>query len=335
MRKGFTTGSCAAAASKAACYMLLTGAKKEKISIETPAGIMFDADIVDIELEDGTNVTCSVVTIFDVNHKEYITTGSHVIARVSISDFEKVESIDKPQISIEGGFGVGRVTKPGLDQPVGNAAINHVPREMIEKEVLEVCQLLDFSGTLNIVISVPEGEELSNKTFNLRLGIVGGISILGTTGIVEPMSTKALIDTIKVELHQKTALGYKYAIVSPGNYGLKFMADTFDYDLDKMGLTETIRNRIYDLPIHLFLRILTYCILYNDDEMFDGVYKIMKYKIAIDKDDQFKQIASTDRHSMQEVKSLIAFMKNVSNRFDKKHVFELDKIEKMVKIKNY
>jgi len=111
--------------------------------------------------------------------------------------------------------------------------------------------------------------------------------------------------------------------------------EIFDYDLDKMGLTETIRNRIYDLPIHLFLRILTYCILYNDDEMFDGVYKIMKYKIAIDKDDQFKQIASTDRHSMQEVKSLIAFMKNVSNRFDKKHVFELDKIEKMVKIKNY
>ncbi len=111
--------------------------------------------------------------------------------------------------------------------------------------------------------------------------------------------------------------------------------EIYDYDLDKMGLTETIRNRIYDLPIHLFLRILVYCILYNDDEMFDGVYKILKYKIAVDVDDQFKQIASTDRHSMQELKSLIAFMKNVSNRFDKKHVFELDKIEKMIKIKNY
>ena len=111
--------------------------------------------------------------------------------------------------------------------------------------------------------------------------------------------------------------------------------EIYDYDLDKSGLTETIRNRIYDLPIHLFLRILTYCILYNDDEMFDGVYKILKYKVVIDKDDQFKQIASTDRHSMQELKSLITFMKNVSNRFDKKHVFELDKIEKMVKIKSY
>ena len=111
--------------------------------------------------------------------------------------------------------------------------------------------------------------------------------------------------------------------------------EIYDYDLDKIGLTETIRNRIYDLPIHLFLRILTYCILYNDDEMFDGVYKILKYKMAIDQNDQFKQIGSADRHSMQELKSLIAFMKNVSNRFDKKHVFELDKIEKMIKIKSY
>lgn len=111
--------------------------------------------------------------------------------------------------------------------------------------------------------------------------------------------------------------------------------EIYDYDLDKSGLTETIRNRVFDLPIHLFLRLLTYCILYNDDEMFDGIYKILKYKMMVDKDDQFKQIASTDRHSMQELKSLIAFMKNVSNRFDKKHVFELDKIEKMVKIQNY
>ena len=111
--------------------------------------------------------------------------------------------------------------------------------------------------------------------------------------------------------------------------------EIYDYDLDKMGLTETIRNRIYDLPIHLFLRLLTYCILYNDDEMFDGIYKILKYKMMNDKNDSFKHISSTDRHSMQELKSLIAFMKNVSNRFDKKHVFELDKIEKMVKIQNY
>ena len=231
MKKGFTTGSCAAAAAKAATYMLLTGTKKEKISIETPAKIMFDADIVDITLNEN-QVSCSVVK--DGGDDPDVTTGSHVVAAVSIEDKGTECSTDSSlSIIIDGGVGVGRVTLPGLDQPVGNAAINHVPREMIIKEVSEVCQLLDFNGCLKIIISVPEGEELANKTFNPRLGIVGGISILGTTGIVEPMSSKALIDTIKVELNQKKALGMKDAIVTPGNYGLKFMADNYGYDLDK------------------------------------------------------------------------------------------------------
>ena len=136
-------------------------------------------------------------------------------------------------ICIDGGKGVGRVTKPGLDQPVGNAAINHVPREMIEKEVQEVCALADFSGELHITISVPDGERLAEQTFNPRLGIVGGISILGTSGIVEPMSSQALLDTIKVELNQKKAEGYGIAAVSPGNYGLDYMKKTYGYDLDR------------------------------------------------------------------------------------------------------
>lgn len=136
-------------------------------------------------------------------------------------------------INIDGGDGVGRVTKPGLDQPVGNAAINHVPREMIEKEVREVCELLDFKGTLDITISVPKGNELAERTFNPRLGIVGGISILGTSGIVEPMSSQALIDTIRVELRQRYSLGYDYVAVAPGNYGLDFMKESYGYDLDR------------------------------------------------------------------------------------------------------
>ena len=126
---------------------------------------------------------------------------------------------------------MGRVTKPGLDQPVGNAAINHVPREMIEKEVREVCELLDFKGTLDIIISVPKGKELAERTFNPRLGIVGGISILGTSGIVEPMSSQALIDTIRVELRQRYSFGYDYVAVAPGNYGLDFMKESYGYDL--------------------------------------------------------------------------------------------------------
>lgn len=223
MRIGFTTGSCAAAASKAAAYMLLTGKEKTNISIITPKGLTFDANIVDIEREE-EKVSCAVIK--DGGDDPDITTGAHIVATVSMDNTTSDYIID-------GGFGVGRVTKPGLDQPVGNAAINHVPREMITKEVMEVCQLLDYHGGLKIVISVPEGEELAVKTFNPRLGIEGGISILGTSGVVEPMSNQALLDTIKVELNQKRALGNKIAAVSPGNYGLDFMKENYDYDLDK------------------------------------------------------------------------------------------------------
>lgn len=222
MRHGFTTGSCAAAAAKAACYMLLTGKNKENISIITPKGITFDAEIVDIRKAENS-VSCAVIK--DGGDDPDITTGAHIRARVQFSS--------QKGIHIDGGCGVGRVTKPGLDQPVGNAAINHVPRQMIEAEIREVCALCDYKGGIDIEISVPEGAELAGKTFNPRLGIVGGISILGTSGLVEPMSSQALIDTIRVELNQKKALGYSIAAVSPGNYGLDFMRETYNYDLDK------------------------------------------------------------------------------------------------------
>ncbi len=231
MRKGFTTGSCSAAAAKAATYMLLSGQEKLNIEIETPAGIMFKTDIVDVDRNEN-KVSCAVIK--DGGDDPDVTTGCHVTATARVIEPSAESAVNqKLLIQIDGGQGVGRVTLPGLDQPVGNAAINHVPREMIEKEVSEVCSLLDFHGTLSIEISVPEGKELALKTFNPRLGIIDGISILGTTGIVEPMSSKALIDTIKVELTQKKELGFKTAIVTPGNYGLKFMKEAFNYDLDK------------------------------------------------------------------------------------------------------
>ncbi len=228
LRNGFTTGSCAAAAAKAACYMLLTGRKKEKIDIITPKGITFHANIVDI-LRGEQAVQCAVIK--DGGDDPDITTGAHVVAKVS---FLKEQNAGKEgRILIDGGIGVGRVTKPGLDQPVGNAAINHVPREMIEREVREVCHVLDYHGNLAVEISVPEGLQLAESTFNPRLGILGGISILGTSGVVEPMSAQALKDTIAVELRQKKALGQKAVAVSPGNYGLDFMKKTYDYDLDR------------------------------------------------------------------------------------------------------
>lgn len=230
MRYGFTTGSCAAAASKAAAYMLLTGKRKTEITIETPKGIPYTAQLTNI-VRSEKEVSCAVEK--DGGDDPDITTGALIYAKVSYGVLSLEEKQGRPQIVIDGGIGVGRVTKPGLDQPVGNAAINHVPREMIEKEVLQVCSLVDYKGSLMVEIFVPEGECLAEHTFNPRLGIVGGISILGTSGIVEPMSNQAILDTIRVELNQRKAQGFDYVAVSPGNYGLDFMKKTYGYDLDK------------------------------------------------------------------------------------------------------
>ncbi|MCM1101197.1 MAG: cobalt-precorrin-5B (C(1))-methyltransferase CbiD [Clostridium sp.] len=222
MRYGFTTGSCAAAAAKAAAYMLLAGHPKTEISIETPKGILYRAEILDIRREE-KEVSCAVEK--DGGDDPDITTGAWIYAKVSCL-------AENGEILIEGGPGVGRITRPGLDQPVGSAAINHVPREMIRREVLEVCRLADYTGGLRVEIFVPKGEELCGHTFNPRLGIEGGISILGTSGIVEPMSSQALLDTIRVELRQRRAMGFDHVVVSPGNYGQQFMRRVYGYDLD-------------------------------------------------------------------------------------------------------
>lgn len=226
LRKGFTTGSCGAAAAKAALYMLLTGSVKNEIEIITPGGAVFRTEVKDI-FREGNRVRCAVVK--DGGDDPDVTTGLHVRAEVRAE--ERGDSA--LEIQIEGGPGVGRVTLPGLDQPVGNAAINRVPRQMIEKELSEVAELLDFRGRIRVILSVPGGEAAAERTFNPRLGIEGGISILGTTGIVEPMSIRAILDTIRVELNQRKALGDRIAAVSPGNYGLNFMKETYGYDLNR------------------------------------------------------------------------------------------------------
>lgn len=226
LRKGFTTGSCGAAAAKAALYMLLTGSVKDEIEIITPGGAVFRTEVKDI-FRGENRVRCAVVK--DGGDDPDVTTGLHVTAEVRAEE----RADGTLEIQIEGGPGVGRVTLPGLDQPVGNAAINRVPRQMIEKELSEVAELLDFRGRIRVILSVPGGEAAAERTFNPRLGIEGGISILGTTGIVEPMSTRAILDTIRVELNQRKALGDRIAAVSPGNYGLNFMKETYGYDLNR------------------------------------------------------------------------------------------------------
>ena len=219
LRLGYTTGSCAAAAAKAAAFMLLTGRRKDTIDLLTPKGIRLHLTVEEIKIT-SSEVSCAIRK--DSGDDPDATRGTLI--------FACVRKTDAPGVLIDGGTGVGRVTKRGLDQPVGAAAINSVPRRMIEENVREVCALCGYDGGVSVVISVPEGEALAKKTFNPRLGIVGGISILGTTGIVEPMSEQALVDTIRVELRQRRELGAEYVLLTPGNYGADFIRDSIGID---------------------------------------------------------------------------------------------------------
>lgn len=214
LRLGYTTGSCAAAAAKAAAWMLLTGQRKEQIQIRTPKGIVLNLPVLDIRMEP-EKASCAIEK--DSGDDPDVTKGMHITATVSRRE--------ETGIFIDGGEGVGRVTKPGLDQPVGNAAINSVPRQMICENVEQVVRTADYHGGLDVVISAPGGEEVARKTFNPRLGIVDGISILGTSGIVEPMSEEALVESIRVEMRQKVASGACYLLVTPGNYGETFLRE--------------------------------------------------------------------------------------------------------------
>lgn len=207
MRYGYTTGSCAAAASKAAAYMALTNKTIDKIDIETPKGWNLTLDVIEPAIEiKGQTAFCFIKK--DAGDDPDITHGILIGARVEI--------IDTPEIIINGGKGVGKVTKPGLYVAVGQPAINPVPQKMIHTEVLKV--LPADKGAI-ITITVPEGEAIAKKTFNPKLGILGGISILGTSGIVEPMSDEAFKESLAIELRMAVKNGLDKAVLVPGNYG--------------------------------------------------------------------------------------------------------------------
>ncbi len=223
LRCGYTTGTCAAAATKAAVRMLLTQVPVKEIKINTPKGITLNLEILDITITDNY-VICAVKK--DAGDDADCTNGILVYSKASF---------EPSGIIIDGGTGIGRITKPGLEQPEGAAAINSVPRKMIKQAALEELENAGLESGLKIIISSPEGEELAKKTFNPKLGIKGGISILGTSGITEPMSEKALIDTIYIEMKQKKSQ-YKYKevlLISPGNYGRNFAMETWGINLEQ------------------------------------------------------------------------------------------------------
>ncbi|MEL7567440.1 MAG: cobalt-precorrin-5B (C(1))-methyltransferase CbiD [Dehalobacterium sp.] len=210
LRTGYTTGSCAAAAAKGAVAMLFSGAKLSQVAIDTPKGWSLNLKLIKTTV-DAEEASCCVVK--DAGDDPDVTDKIEVYAKA-----KKVPGIG---ITITAGLGIGRVTKPGLQVPVGMPAINPVPRSMILKEVGKV---LPEGLGVEVEISIPKGEEIAKKTFNPRLGIEGGISVLGTTGIVEPMSEDALKDTIALELSCRKALGQDKVLLVPGSYGERFCA---------------------------------------------------------------------------------------------------------------
>ena len=223
---GFTTGTCATAASLAACRMLLNQEIVPYVILITPKGIKVCIEISDQKFST-EEASCSVQKISGKDPD--VTNGIKIFSRV-----KKIPG--RSEIKIEGGEGVGRVTLPGLDQKPGEAAINRVPRKMIfegvKSELERFYKNFSLSESLEILISVPGGEEIAKQTFNPKLGITGGISILGTSGIVEPMSEQAILDTIQVEMNVRKAQGYGILPMVPGNYGSEFMQREFDFSLE-------------------------------------------------------------------------------------------------------
>ena len=240
LRCGYTTGSCATAAAKAAATMLLTGERVDSVRIDTPKGIVLNLEPLEVEQKENY-VSCAIRK--DSGDDPDDTNGVLV--------FAKVERVAEPGVHIEGGVGVGRVTKPGLACAQGGPAINPTPRRMITTEVTSVMEQVGYTEGLLVTISIPEGVEIAKKTFNPRLGIVGGLSVLGTSGIVEPMSEKALIETMYVEMRAQQARGNKNLLVFFGNYGEDFTRDVMQLDLEGAVTCSNFVGELLDYAVFL------------------------------------------------------------------------------------
>lgn len=245
MRTGYTTGSCAAAAAKAAVCMLLSGEVIQQVRLMTPKGVELDLEVEQIERRQH-GVRCAVRK--DSGDDPDVTNGIYVYA--------EVRKEPEPGIYLDGGEGIGRITKKGLEQPVGAAAINRVPRQMILEAVKEQSIRYGYQGGLSVIISAPEGKKLAAKTFNPRLGIENGISILGTSGIVEPMSEKALTDTIFLEMKMLKENGIDRCCVVPGNYGRDFLAEQLGVDTDQAVKCSNYIGETIDAAVNLEMRSL-------------------------------------------------------------------------------
>lgn len=274
LRCGYTTGTCACAAAKAAAQMLLSGKDVLEVNVETPMGVHLQLPVEKI-VRGAESVSCAIkkdsgddpdvtngiyiyaevayftgskACNFHIDNNKYGTCNSVDVINTDIgadeisenkinADAVSADAVSANVISknviIDGGIGIGRITKKGLQRPIGEAAINPVPLKMIADGVSDIADRYSYEGVLKVVISAPEGVEIAKKTFNPQLGIVGGISILGTTGIVEPMSEQAIIDTIRTEINMHMVDGERTLLIAPGNYGQDFLLNNLNIELKR------------------------------------------------------------------------------------------------------
>ncbi len=227
LRTGFTTGTCATAGAKAAILAIMNQKKIDSIDVTLPKKSQ-----IKIKIErcvfDSQNSTCSVIK--DGGDDPDVTHGAEIITNASLT-------AQQGEIEIDGAEGVGRVTKPGLGLEVGSAAINPTPKKMIRENILEVAKDLLAKNGIKIIISVPKGKELAIKTDNPRLGIIDGISILGTSGIVIPYSTASFAASIRQSIDVTLAMGNDTVVLTTG------------------GRSEDFSRKIINLPDHCFVQM--------------------------------------------------------------------------------
>ena len=221
LRTGYTTGTSASAATKAALLTLISSQIFNTIDVFLPKGKIATLQIAWTRTDqDNQSVTCAVIK--DGGDDPDVTHGAEICSTVSLTN-------NKGLIEIDGGIGVGRVTRPGLGLEIGSAAINPVPKKMIEYTVFNSAKSLLSQNGFKVIISVPKGGELAKKTDNPRLGIVGGISILGTTGIVFPYSTASFAASIRQSLDVAISLGTDIVVLTTGGRSEDFIKKVYDY----------------------------------------------------------------------------------------------------------
>lgn len=234
LRCGVTTGTCAAAAAAAAAARLMLGIKREKALVHTPKGIDVELSVYE---QEATACKAVYMVVKDSGDDPDVTDGARIYVSVAYAAPSEQGShcfCDERYagLYLDGGIGIGRVTRAGLEQEIGQAAINAVPREMIFQAVDAVRQTAECERELRIEVYIPEGVNLAQRTFNPRLGIEGGLSVLGTGGILEPMSERAIVDTIEAEIKQRCNGGESALLVTPGNYGRSYVSRYLGLDIN-------------------------------------------------------------------------------------------------------